>query len=454
MNASSQLVAGAARLEITPPLGTIINGDFVTHYAQSIHDPLYAKALWLETAREVLVFVVVDICVMGQELIDEAKALIQQQLGIPPGAILVSSTHTHAAGSVEEVHLVPADRSYRRLLPSRIAGAVELASERKKAARLAFGSAHAPEHVLCRRFWMQEDYYPGNPVTGGRDAVKTNPFGAEKQVIGPVAEPDPELGFLAVQGIQGDWIGLLANYSLHYVGDWDNGTITADYFGAFSEALRQQLGADESFVGMLSNGTSGDVNIWDFRNEKQYPETHFSKSRYIGEALAAKVRAQIDTLRWESDPELSYRYEAVPVNRRLPDNAAIQQAKELVAAADFERLIPNPEGLPFLYAREQVLLAQFAKVATCPVQLFSIGSGRIGALAGEVFAETGLQIKRAKGGRPYFTIGLANGNLGYLPPARELERGGYETWRCRISNLDGEAEEVLRMKLINWISDR
>jgi hypothetical protein len=63
-----------------------------------------------------------------------------------------------------------------------------------------------------------------------------------------------------------------------------------------------------------------------------------------------------------------------------------------------------------------------------------------------------LQIKQASAGRPYFTVGLANGNLGYLPPAKALELGGYETWRCRISNLDGEAEEILRMKMIDWLS--
>lgn len=67
MSEQDNLLAGAARIDITPPLGTIINGDFVTHYAKTIHDPLYAKALWLEAGTGVLVFVVVDICVMGQE---------------------------------------------------------------------------------------------------------------------------------------------------------------------------------------------------------------------------------------------------------------------------------------------------------------------------------------------------------------------------------------------------
>ncbi|WP_202928110.1 hypothetical protein [Cyclobacterium salsum] len=81
MKADLTLMAGAAKVDTTPPLGSIINGDFVTHYAQTIHDPLFAKALWLENGSGTLVFVVVDICVMGQELIDEGKTLFHRLPG-------------------------------------------------------------------------------------------------------------------------------------------------------------------------------------------------------------------------------------------------------------------------------------------------------------------------------------------------------------------------------------
>jgi len=448
MKADLSLMAGAAKVDTTPPLGTIINGDFVTHYAQTIHDPLFAKALWLENGSGTLVFVVVDICVMGLELIDEAKTLIREQQGLEPGRILVSSTHTHAAGAVEEVHLVQADLAYRKRLPERIARAVSLARERKRPARLAFGSAQAPEHAVCRRFWMQEDYTPVNPVSGKRDAIKTNPFGVEKQIISPVSSPDPELGFLAVQDLKGEWISILANYSMHYVGDWENGTITADYFGTFSKALKKQLGAKEDFIGILSNGTSGDINIWDFLKEKNYPEAHFAKSQLIGEDLAAKLIEQIAELNWETQPKLAFRYEVVEVKRRLPNEKELAEAKEKVGRGDYENLLPNQEGWAYLYAREQVLLTEFPAIAQCPVQVFRIGAGRIGALPGEIFAETGMKIKAEMKGKPYFTVCLANGNLGYVPPLHELERGGYETWRCRISNLDGQAEKIMREKVL------
>ncbi|WP_114748451.1 neutral/alkaline non-lysosomal ceramidase N-terminal domain-containing protein [Pleomorphovibrio marinus] len=441
MNTSdNSLYAGAALVDTTPPLGTVINGDFVPHYATKIHDPLFAKALVLQNKDTSLVFVVVDICVMGQELLDKTKKRISQSLGIPASHILISSTHTHAAGAVEEVHFVQADLAYRSQLPGRICEAVEAAHKSLQPAEIAFGKVSAPEHVRCRRYHMAEDYESLNPVTGKPDQVKTNPFGVEDKVKGSVSTPDRELSFMAVRGKDGHWISVLANYGLHYVGDWENGTISADYFGYFCRALMKRLEADEHFVGILSNGTSGDVNIWDFIQPGTYPKEHFAKSEFIGEDLASRLVNAVPYLVWEDQPRLAALQEDLSLRRRMPTEMELEHARRIIAKGGLENLVPNAEGWIKLYAREQLLLAEYPAELALPIQCFQVGVGRIGALPGEIFASTGLKLKKSIDG-PYFTIGLANGNVGYIPPAKELEMGGYETWRCRISNLSKEAEE-------------
>ncbi len=441
MNTKDQaLYAGAAQVDTTPSLGTVINGDFVPHYATQIHDPLLSKALVLKNNEISLVFVVVDICVMGQELVDSAKKRITESLGIPASRILISSTHTHAAGAVEEVHFVQADMAYRQLLPGRICKAVEAAHKNLQPAEIAFGKVSAPEHVRCRRYYMTEDYEPLNPVTGKSDQVKTNPFGVEDKIVSPVSVPDRELSFLAVRGKDGHWISVLANYGLHYVGDWENGTISADYFGYFSRSIKNRLGADDRFVGIMSNGTSGDVNIWDFDQPSTYPNALFAKSEFIGEDLAARLVNVLSHLAWEDSPHLAALQEDIMLRRRMPTETDLEHARKILSKGGLENLIPNPEGWIKLYAREQLLLAEYPADLAFPVQCFQIGEGRIGALPGEIFASTGLKLKKMLEG-PYFTISLANGNVGYIPPAKELEMGGYETWRCRISNLSKEAEE-------------
>jgi hypothetical protein len=86
-----------------------------------------------------------------------------------------------------------------------------------------------------------------------------------------------------------------------------------------------------------------------------------------------------------------------------------------------------------------------------PIHAIKIGAGIIGGLGGEIFAETGLFLKKLNSEITYFTISLANGNAGYIPPAHEFEKGGYETWRCRTSHLEINAETKIRDKLASLI---
>ncbi|RYZ63118.1 MAG: hypothetical protein EOO14_00040 [Chitinophagaceae bacterium] len=451
-NHSSTLLAGAAKTDITPPLGTFVNGDFVSHYAQWIHDKLYAKALVLQSGDAFVAIVIVDICVLPKEYVDDIKLLIVKQTGIPFQNILIASTHTHAAGSVASVYLCAADLSYSKKLPPLIANAVTKAKQNLRPAKIAFGSVSVPEHVRCRRYFMNEEYQPFNPVSGGGvDKIKTNPFGKERQIVKPQSDTDPEVGFIAIKSLDEQWISLLANYSLHYVGDWDNGTITADYFGFFSEVIQQKLNAGEDFIGMMSNGTSGNINIWDFQQTANYPDCKFEKSKFIGKDIAEKVFQSLQYLQWEEEPAIEVSYTELMIGVRKPDAKELEQAKLVVANSSYENLEINDEGLQSIYAREQILLNELPNELPFPVQAIRIGEGTIGAIAAEVFAETGLWLKELAGKKKYFTIGLANGNCGYLPPAHEFEVGGYETWRSRTSKLEKTAEEKVRNKQLELI---
>src|SRR5687767_489547 len=172
MMAIQTLYAAAAKTDITPPLGSFINGDFITHYANSVHDPLYSKALVLRNGKATVALVVVDICIMPADFLDDIKAKIQKQEGINPEHILISSTHTHAAGSVEGILLAATDLPYRKKLSGLIITSVQKAIQQLRPAKIAFGSVDAPEHVVCRRYFMKEGFVARNPVTGGLDKVK------------------------------------------------------------------------------------------------------------------------------------------------------------------------------------------------------------------------------------------------------------------------------------------
>ncbi|TAN17679.1 MAG: hypothetical protein EPN37_06330 [Chitinophagaceae bacterium] len=457
---TQNFIAGAAEIDITPPLGTAINGDFVSHYAHVIHDPLYAKALVLQNNEQTIAFVVVDICMMRKDFVDEVKREIFERCAITRENILISATHTHAGGSIEDLLLAVADLTYRKKLSGLIIEAVIKAKENMCPAKIAFGSVEVPEHTVCRRYFMKPEYKAYNPVTDGYDIIKTNPLGYESQIAKREGTTDPEVCYLVVKGMDDQWISLLANYSMHYAGDWENGTITADYFGVFSEQIKSKLQAPDGFVAMMSNGTSGDANIIDFLEPGRYPSAFFAKSNLIGNDIAGRIADSVKGIEWDMNAPLSVQYTELPVSIRKPTPRELSAAKSVVVETRYDHLAMkesshtgNEDAFRRIYAREQILLNEYPDTILFPVQVFRIGAGIIGGLGGEFFAETGLWLKENNKAKNYFTVCLANGYVGYVPPLHEFELGGYETWRCRSSFLEKDAENIIRNKLRHLAGD-
>lgn len=447
---SQPLWAGAAQTNITPPLGTLINGGFESEYATSVHDSLFAKAIVLRSGKKTVAFVVVDICEMLRDFIDATKQQVYRATGIPLTDILISSTHAHSAGAVESDFLASADLPYRKKMPGLIVSAVRAAQQHLQKAELSVGFVAAPEHVRVRRYRMRDDYVAINPVSGLPEHIKTNPGGATpEQILKMAAQPDTNLSFVAIRSVGKKWIAVLGNYSMHYVGDWPPGTLTADYFGVFARALKTQLGAGEDFVGILSNGTSGDANIEVYIGPDTYPKELFQKSERIGTDLARKIAVALPARHWQTNVALKSAYRDIPLRVRKPDPDELARAQAVVKTINF-REIGKEKGAPYLqklYAFEQTMLAGYPDQLTLPIQAFQIGNAVIGGLPGEIFSETGLWLKKNKPSSFYFTIGLANAYVGYIPPAHEIRQGGYETWRCRTSCLEEQAEAVLRNSL-------
>src|SRR6185503_9452076 len=69
-----------------------------------------------------------------------------------------------------------------------------------------------------------------------------------------------------------------------------------------------------------------------------------------------------------------------------------------------------------------------------------IGDLGIAAWPNEVFALTGLRLKRQSPFAATFNIELANGAEGYIPPPEQHKLGGYTTWPARTAGLETNAE--------------
>ena len=119
---------------------------------------------------------------------------------------------------------------------------------------------------------------------------------------------------------------------------------------------------------------------------------------------------------------------------RIPTTDEVEKAREVTKQS---KLFPRMETMEQVYARETVLLADFPKEVSAPLQVMKIGDLRVSAIPAEVFVEIGLELKKRH--TPTFTVSLANAYHGYLPTPEQHALGGYETWRARSSCLEVDA---------------
>lgn len=443
---AGEFKAGAAAEVITPPLGTVINGNFRPVPAANVHDELHARALALTDGKTTLAFVVVDNCVIPREVFDAAKKILTEEVALPPENVMMSATHSHSCGSVIDVYLTPPSEPYRAQMPRYIADAVRRAMHNFAPARIAWGSADLPGEVFCRRWRLKEGAKAPNPF-GGNDLVKMNPGVANPNLLEPAGPTDPQISFIAVQNAEGRPLALLANYSLHYVGGVGSGDLSADYYGAFADRIQQLLGADRQdppFVGIMSNGTSGDTNNIPWPGPDNRPKAPYAQIHKVADEVATEVQHAIANVQWHDNVALRVVTRELTLATRKPSAEELEKAKAIVADRPPLALKTPSE----IYAREQILLAQYPDTITMPLTAFRIGDIAVAGWPNEVFALSGLTLKKDSPIKPMFTISLANGWYGYLPTPEQHPLGGYETWRSRTSYLEVGAEPKIRQALL------
>ena len=424
--------AGASTATITPPLGSGLVGNFgVPPPANHVHDELHARSLILDDGTTKLVFVVVDNVGVVREVLDEAKRLIFEEIKIPPAQVLISSNHTHSASSASGIGALrggwnadkPLDE-YQRFLVRRIADGVRVAFNNLEPARIAWGAGNVPQHVFNRRWKMK------TPVTnpfGGQDQVLMNPGIANPGLLEPAGGKDPEVSFISVQSLKGRPIGLLANYSLHYVGGVPGDHISADYFAVFADRIQELLKADRQdppFVGIMSNGTSGDVNNV---NVGGPPEKHepYAKMRIVANDVATEVMRVYQTLQYKDWVPLRAAQSELSLKVRKPTADMLAYAQKVLAKPETETPVHRLEKT---YAERTMQMNGWPGKIDVVMQAFRIGDLGVAAIPFEAFTEIGLEIKKRSPFEPSFTISIANGFYGYLPTPEQHKLGGYETW--------------------------
>lgn len=434
-SAHAEFRAGAAAVNATPiKLPVIQNGGFLEASVRLVADPLFARALVLEQSEggEKVAIVVVDSCMMDREFCDSVKKIASEKTGIAIDKILLSATHTHAAPSVMDFCLGSRkDPDYAEYLPGRIVEAIVQANNSLRPAKAAWTRFDAGDYTKTRRWVFRAGTERTDPF--GDPSVRANmhPGHLNPDAIGETGPTDPWFSLLSIRDTDDNPLAVLGNFSMHYFSG--HAGVSADYFGYYVRALSERIAAkNPDFVGILSQGTSGD--LWRGDYSKPAPERDFTIKEFAGQLAEKSVVALADA-EYSSNIPVAMQESRQMIGRRLPDAKRLEWARTILAKMGDAR----PRNQQEVYAEQAVYLHENPETEVV-LQALQIGEGAITATPNEVYGLTGLKLKHRSPFALTMNIELANGASGYIPPPEQFPLGGYNTWPARTAGLVPEAE--------------
>ena len=457
LTAHASFRAGAFAQDISPTVFPApVNGSMKGNFAKGINDPMQARVLALHDGKRALVFCVIDACMVPLEVVAEAKRIVQAEAGVPARDILISATHTHSAATLTPVFQSDEDPAYVRAVPALIAKGILQALRNLEPAEVGWSFGSDPTQVFNRRWWVKAGADYENPFGSRTDRAWMNPGQANPKASVPMGPIDPDVAVVAVRSAADKRpLGLLANYSLHYVGG--NPAISADYFGEFAREMARRLepsgppAGRPSFVAIMSNGTSGDINNVNFALPARVNRAPGEQIRIVARSVADAAMTAYGTIRWQGAAALDAEEAELRLGVRKATPAELAEARRTL-----ERTPRDKDGQwsdrKAIYARETVKLADYPDAVPVTLQVHRIGELSVASIPCEVFVEIGLRLKRNTPFERHFTVSLANGYNGYLPTAEHHAAGGYETWRARSSYLEVGAAEKISVQLESMLA--
>jgi hypothetical protein len=241
-NGEPQLKAGAARVDITPPVN-----ELPEPYT-SIHDNIYARALILDNGTSRAVIAVVEVPAIQADIYKDLAQRISQEAKVPPELVLLGTTHTHNAirvATVAGVSALPSSEAFNRRVIDATLEAVRKAQQNMQPARAGFTTGKVAL-VANRNEWLDSQHR----YIDGVDRTGTQPI-------------DQSLGVYKIESLAGKPIAFLLNYAIEPVVYMAaNHEISGDVPGAASRYVEEQLGDDAVAIFTVGSPGSPLYRVW------------------------------------------------------------------------------------------------------------------------------------------------------------------------------------------------
>jgi len=366
-------------------------------------DPLFARAVCLNDGATKLVWVSVDVLALGQALVDRARIEAASTFRLPPRAFCIAATHTHSApAAIFLANCGVVDREWVQGLEGALLEVMGRAiRDATRRVYLRFARVDAPGFVYNRRTHRRDgSLVAGADHNGSLDPALSVVVAHEERTDRPCAA--------------------IVHYACHPVFFRDR-LLSADWPGRMIDGVLREMGPD--FRCLFIQGAGADVNPL---CPAESPEANAARmgDGLAGAALELIADAQRGT---RLAPALNSRLRMVSLPWR-GDVSEETLRGHLLSPAEWTRA-ERAEQAWHIWAR-RVLVARsrgwWADGARMPVQVFSLGELAVVAFGAETFTQTNLDLQAAHQSRPLIVASYANDAVGYLPPADEIPRGGYE----------------------------
>lgn len=372
---------GTAETDITPPVGTEMSG-FVARIQPSLgtHDPLAARALFLEKEGRRFLWLQADILAFSRPDVGRLKAALFERFGLHEHEILAAATHTHSGPAT--IPLLECGERDAEYVEGVLASLERISGEAIRAA----GEA-------------QPVFAEGNCMVG-----------RDRRGFAP-GHVDSRMPVVAWRRRDGSYVAVLASYAVHGVAMGPaNRLFSADIFGRASRTLSGSLPGSPLVI--FANGACGNVNPPDVGNS-------FEAMEKWGDDVAASARRSLDRAVPAPDslgPARIGSFTAAPGTLTPAEVDAtiagsLSGDERFLRAQDRWRQLLTSDRPP---DREHVQ-------AELDVQSAPIAGITFACFAGELFSQAADAL-----GTGVYPVSYANGDIGYICPQSIYAEGGYE----------------------------
>lgn len=419
----AELLAGYARYDITPPLGTSLAGYGTERPAVGVRDPLSAVAVAFSDGRNKAVVIALDLLTLwGYH--DVFRAAVAEGAGLDPQAVFITCTHTHTGPDVGWSHYTRPRKDfndailYTKFLRDCCVSVARLALNDLSPARLSTARGEAKGVSFIRRFRMKDGTSVVNP---GYD----NP-----EVAGPIGNPDEEVLLVRVDRPGKDALAIV-NFQCHP--DTVGGRlISRDWPGVVRDTVEQALGDVKC---LFLNGMLGDVNhvCTDLSRSRLSPTEQDRFYRYFGRVVAGGVIGIWDICKPVKGEKVGYGVTVAQVKTARGSPEILAKARrimDLVRQGREAEVSGKGRRKKALIARARMVeyLANGPDFLDFPLSAVTVGEAvAFVGFPGEPFTEYGVLLKKESPFAMTMPVSLTNGMYGYLPLDANLNEPGYGT---------------------------